>query len=404
MSSTSNPVRILRHGRLATMTGTGGYGLIEDADIVIRDGTIISVGSAGEMQAEISDAETIDLEGRLVTPGLIDCHTHLIHAGSRAREFEMRLEGATYEEIARAGGGIFSTVQATRAASEDELLSSALARLDAFLAEGVTTIEVKSGYGLDLQTERKMLHVARKLEQERRVRVRTTFLGAHAVPADLDADTYLDEVCLPAMRALADEGLIDAVDGFCESIAFSPAQIERVFKAAQTLGLPIKLHAEQLSALGGSALAASYGALSADHLEYATETDIAAMQETGTVAVILPGAFYFLRETRKPPIDLLREAGVPMAVASDCNPGSSPMTSLLLAMNMAATLFEMTPAEALRGVTANAAKALGEPNLGRIEEGCAADLAVWDVTDPAELTYRIGGAPNFMRLFGGIPC
>jgi len=404
MNSTSNPVRILRHGRLATMTGADGYGLIEDGDIVIRDGAIISVGDSGETQFETSDADIIDLERRLVTPGLIDCHTHLVHAGSRAREFEMRLEGATYEQIARAGGGIFSTVQATRAASEDQLLSSALTRLDDFLAEGVTTIEVKSGYGLDLQTERKMLQTARKLEQARRVRVRTTFLGAHAVPTDLDADTYLDEICLPAMRALADEGLIDAVDGFCESIAFSPAQIERVFKVAQELELPVKLHAEQLSALGGSALAARYGALSADHLEYATATDIAAMQRSGTIAVILPGAFYFLRETRKPPIDLLREAGVPMAVASDCNPGSSPMTSLLLAMNMAATLFEMTPSEALRGVTVNAAKALGEPKRGRIEEGCAADLAVWDVTDPAELTYRIGDAPNFMRIFGGIPC
>lgn len=404
MHSTSSPVRILRHGRLATMTGTDGYGLIEDGEIVIKNGRIITVGPTGQTPADPANADIVDLEGRLVTPGLIDCHTHLIHAGSRAQEFEMRLEGATYEQIARAGGGIFSTVRATRQANEDELLTSALNRLDALLEEGLTTIEVKSGYGLDLQTERKMLRTARKLQHERSVRVRTTFLGAHAVPAGLDADAYLDQVCLPALRALADEGLIDAVDGFCETIAFSPAQIERVFKTAQDLGLPIKLHAEQLSALGGSTLAARYGALSADHLEYATKSDVTAMRTSGTVAVILPGAFYFLRETRKPPIDLLREAGVPMAVATDCNPGSSPMTSILLAMNMAATLFGVTPSEALRGVTVNAARALGETSIGRIEPGCAADLAVWDLTDPAELTYRIGGAANVMRIFGGTPC
>ena len=386
------------------MTGDDGYGLIEDGEITIQGDAIAHVGKTGEGPAKAPDAEIIDLKGRLVTPGLIDCHTHLVHAGSRAREFEMRLEGATYEQIARAGGGIFSTVQATRAASEDELLESALTRLDAFLSEGVTTMEVKSGYGLDLVTERKMLRTARKLADERRVRVRTTFLGAHAVPAGLDADTYLDTICLPAMRELASEGLIDAVDGFCETIAFSPQQIERVFETAIELGLPIKLHAEQLSALGGSSLAARYGALSSDHLEHATADDIAAMKKSGTVAVILPGAFYFLRETQKPPIDLIRDAGVPMAVASDCNPGSSPMTSLLLAMNMAATLFGMTPTETLRGVTTNAARALGETNLGRIETGCVADLAVWDVIDPAELTYRIGGAPAFMRIFGGQTC
>lgn len=386
------------------MTGDDGYGLIDDGEIIIHGDVIAHVGKAGEGPTKATDAEIIDLNGRLVTPGLIDCHTHLVHAGSRAREFEMRLEGATYEQIARAGGGIFSTVQATRAASEDELLESALTRLDAFLSEGVTTMEVKSGYGLDLATERRMLRTARKLADERRVRLHTTFLGAHAVPAGLDADTYLDTVCLPAMRELAGEGLIDAVDGFCETIAFSPQQIERVFETAIDLRLPIKLHAEQLSALGGSSLAARYGALSSDHLEYATPDDIAAMKTSGTVAVILPGAFYFLRETQKPPIDLMRDAGVPMAVASDCNPGSSPMTSLLLAMNMAATLFGMTPTETLRGVTTNAARALGEAKIGRIEPGCIADFAVWDVTDPAELTYRIGGAPAFMRIFGGQTC
>ena len=386
------------------MTGADGYGLIEDGEIVIRDGTIIAVVPSGQNQETAADTEIIDLEGRLVTPGLIDCHTHLIHAGSRAREFEMRLEGATYEEIARAGGGIFSTVQATRQASEDALLAGAVARLDPYLAEGVTMIEIKSGYGLDLETERKMLRAARRLEQERPIRVRTTFLGAHAVPADRDGDAYLDQVCLPAMRSLADEGLIDAVDGFCESIAFTPVQIERVFEQARSLGLPVKLHAEQLSALGGSTLAARFGALSADHLEYATDQDVAAMKASGTAAVILPGAFYFLRETRKPPIEMLRRAGVPMAVASDYNPGSSPMTSLLLAMNMAATLFGMTPSETLRGVTVNAARALGDKTSGQIATGYAADLAVWDLKDPAELTYRIGGAPLHARYFEGTPC
>lgn len=386
------------------MTGENGYGLIEDGEIVIRDGTIIAAGISGQNPAYEDEADIVDLQGRLVTPGLIDCHTHLIHAGSRAREFEMRLEGATYEQIARAGGGIFSTVQATRQASEDGLLAHAAKRLDPYLSEGVTMIEVKSGYGLDLETERKMLRAARRLEQERQIRVRTTFLGAHAVPADMDADTYLDQVCLPAMQTLASEGLIDAVDGFCESIAFSPAQIERVFEHAHSLGLPVKLHAEQLSALGGSTLAARFDALSADHLEFATERDVAAMQASGTVAVILPGAFYFLRETQKPPIERLRRSGVPMAVASDYNPGSSPMTSLLLAMNMAATLFGMTPSETLRGVTVNAARALGDKTSGQIATGYTADLAVWDLTDPAELTYRIGGAPLHARFFEGTQC
>lgn len=404
MGKAGNTLHILRHARIATMSAETGYGLIEDGEIVLDGDTILSAGVTGEATYDAQTADVIDLEGRLVTPGLIDCHTHLIHAGSRAREFEMRLEGASYEQIARAGGGIFSTVEATRRASEQELLAAGLERLDCFLAEGVTTIEVKSGYGLDLVTEQKMLRTARRLTHERPVRVMTTFLGAHAVPNDMDADTYLDDVCLPAMRALADEGLIDAVDGFCESIAFSPDQIARVFEQAKNLNLPVKLHAEQLSALGGTTLAASYGALSADHLEYATDADIAAMQQAGTHAVILPGAFYYLRETQKPPIASLRRAGIPMAVASDYNPGSSPMTSLLLAMNMAATLFEMTPVETLRGVTTNAALALGLGQLGRVAPGCDADLAVWDITDPAELTYRIGSVPLFMRIFQGKTC
>ena len=395
---------ILRHGRIATLADGGDYGLLEDGDVVIEKGHIRSVGQAGHWTPDHAAFEVIDLDGRLVTPGLIDCHTHLVHAGSRAREFEMRLEGASYEQIARAGGGIFSTVKATRLASQDDLLASTLDRLDRFLAEGVTTIEIKSGYGLDLDTERKMLRVARRLEAHRRVRVKTTFLGAHAIPEGLDGDTYLDEVCLPAMRVLAGEDLIDAVDGFCEGIGFSPAQMARVFDQAKALGLPVKLHAEQLSALGGSSLAAQHHALSADHLEYTTKADVEAMRQSGSVAVLLPGAFYYLRETQKPPIDALRRAGVPMAIASDYNPGSSPMTSLVLAMNMAATFFEITPLEALKGVTVNAAKALGLRSAGRIEAGYVADLAIWNLQDPAELTYRIGSARADMRLVGGVVC
>ena len=404
MPDTSHSPLILRQCRIAAMDSDHDYGLMEDGEILIENGTIRALGSAGQTQTPASSAQVIDLEGRLVTPGLIDCHTHLIHGGSRARDFEMRLNGATYEEIAQSGGGIFSTVKATREASENELLHSALERLDRLISEGVTTIEIKSGYGLDFETERKMLRVARKLETERPIRVKTTFLGAHAVPPGMGPDAYIDDVCLPALVKLSEEGLIDAVDGFCESIAFSPSQITRVFEQAAALGHPVKLHAEQLSALGGSALAARHGAISADHLEYATSEDISAMSEAGTAAVILPGAFYFLRETQKPPIDALRKAGVSMAVATDYNPGSSPMTSLLLAMNMAATLFNMTPLETLKGVTVNAARALGMSHAGCIRAGCVANLAIWDVTDPAELTYRIGGAPLHMRIFEGSPC
>jgi imidazolonepropionase len=315
----------------------------------------------------------------------------------------MRLEGATYEEIARAGGGIVSTVAATRAAGEDRLLAEALPRVDALIAEGVTTIEVKSGYGLDIETERAMLRAARRIAEARPVRVRTSFLGAHAVPPEYRGrpDAYLDEVCLPALEAAHAEGLADAVDGFCEGIAFDVAQMARVFGRARDLGLPVKLHAEQLSNIGGARLAASFGALSADHLEYAEDADAAAMAAAGTVAVILPGAFYTLRETRLPPIGAFRAHGVPMAVATDCNPGSSPMTSLLLAMNMAATLFRMTPEECLAGVTRHAARALGVPDGGVIAAGMRADLAIWDVESPAELSYRIGFNPLWKRIFGG---
>ena len=342
--------------------------------------------------------------GRLVTPGLIDCHTHLVYAGSRAREFEMRQTGASYEEIMNAGGGIFSTVEATRAASDDNLLAGALQRLDRLLAEGVTTIEIKSGYGLDQDTELRMLRTARKLEKERRVRVKTSFLGAHACPDGMDADSYLTDICLPAMEEAANEGLVDAVDGFCETVGFSAKQMERVFEAAKKLGLPVKLHAEQLSDQGGATLASRYGALSADHLEHLSDDGVAAMAEAGTVAVLLPGAFYALKETKKPPVDKLREAGIPIALATDSNPGSSPMTSLLLNMNMGATLFGLTPQECLEGVTTNAALALGLTDCGRLEKGMRADLAIWDFNDPAEMSYRIGDAPLKKRIFAGQIC
>ena len=324
-----------------------------------------------------------------------------MHGGNRAREFEMRLEGASYEEIARAGGGIVSTVTATRAASEAELLHGALRRVDAAIAEGVGTVEVKSGYGLDIETELKMLPVARALPRHRPVRVVTSFLGAHAVPAGADADAYIDEVCIPALKAAQAEGLVDAVDGFCEGIAFDTAQIARVFEAARALGLPVKLHAEQLSHSGGTALAAKYGALSADHVEYATEGDAAALAAAGSVALLLPGAFYTLHETQAPPVQVFRGHGVPMAVGTDWNPGSSPLGSLLLAMNMACTLFRTTPAEALAGTTRNAARALGLDDCGVIAPGMRADLAIWSVTDPAELSYGIGITPLHARIFAG---
>jgi imidazolonepropionase len=390
---------ILHNATLATMTA--GYGLVEGGSVVIEEDRILWAGPEAAMPA--ASGERFDLGGRLVTPGLIDCHTHLVFAGDRAREFELRLQGATYEEVARAGGGILSTVRATRAASEDALLAAALPRVDQMLAQGVTTIEAKSGYGLDIETELRMLRAARRIAQQRRVQIRTTFLGAHALPPDYAGrhDDYITEGVLPALRAAHAEGLADAVDGFCEGIAFSPAQIARVFAVAGELGLPVKLHAEQLSNLHGAALAAQHGALSADHLEYLDEDGVRAMAAAGTVAVILPGAFYTLRETRMPPIGLLRRHGVPMAVATDCNPGSSPMTSLPLAMNMACTLFRMTPEEALAGATVHAARALGLEDRGRIAPGCRADLAVWDAAHPAELAYRIGATPLHARIVGG---
>jgi len=394
---------LLTNATLATLTGPERYGLIENGAVAIEGERIVWVGKADAIPADHKAQEARDLEGRLVTPALIDCHTHIVFGGHRAREFEMRLEGASYEAIARAGGGIVSTVGATRAASEATLLASALKRADALIAEGATTIEVKSGYGLDRETELRMLRVARAIGREREVRIKTTFLGAHAIPAEYAgrSDAYIDEVVIPTLHAAHAEGLVDAVDGFCEGIAFPPDQIARVFDAAKALVLPVKLHAEQLSWLGGAALATRYGALSADHVEYATADDAKAMTASGTVAVLLPGAFYTLRETQMPPVAAFREAGVPMALATDCNPGSSPVTSLLLTMNMGCTLFRLTPEEALRGVTANAARALGLDDCGVIAPGKRADLAIWDVTDPAELSYRIGFNPIHVRIFGG---
>ncbi|MFZ1727116.1 MAG: imidazolonepropionase, partial [Albidovulum sp.] len=385
------------------MTGPAPYGLIESAAIAVSQEKILWVGAQADIPTDVAAFAQHDLSGRLVTPALIDCHSHIVHGGNRAGEFEMRLKGASYEEVARAGGGIVSTVTATRAASEDDLIAAALPRVDALIAEGVAVIEVKSGYGLDIETELRMLRAARRLGTLRPVTIVTSFLGAHATPPDYKnrPDAYIDDVCIPALRAAHGEGLVDAVDGFCEGIAFSPDQIARVFDTAKALGLPVKLHAEQLSNLGGAALAARYGALSADHLEYLDEPGVKAMAKSASVAVILPGAFYTLRETKTPPIDLLRQHHVPMAVATDMNPGSSPMCSLLLAMNMACTLFRLTPEEALSGTTTHAAAALGLTDRGRIAPDLRADFAVWDVEHPAELAYRIGFNPLHSRIIGG---
>lgn len=393
---------LITHAVMACMTGSeGGYGLVRDAALLVEGERIIWAGPMSEIGQTSQVAREINAEGRLVTPALIDCHTHIVHGGNRAREFEMRLEGASYEEVARAGGGIVSTVSATREADEATLLTAALKRADALMSEGVCTIEIKSGYGLDISSELKMLRVARAIAKKRPVRVVTSYLGAHAVPKGMDADAYIDTVCIPGLEAAHAEGLVDAVDGFCEGIAFNPSQIARVFDKAEALGLPVKLHAEQLSNIGGTQLAAARGALSADHLEYADENDADAMARSESVAVLLPGAFYTLHETSKPPVDAFRAQGVPMAVATDWNPGSSPMGSLLLAMNMACTLFGLTPAEALAGTTRNAAKALGLDDCGVIAAGKRADLAIWDVHDPAELSYRIAVNPLHMRIFGG---
>ncbi|HLP66098.1 MAG TPA: imidazolonepropionase [Rhizobium sp.] len=400
------PVRVWTNARLATLDPRrSGLGIVEDAALVVRDGRIAYAGPASDLPSTLlASSEVVDCEGRWVTPGLVDCHTHLVHAGNRANEFQMRLAGASYDEIARAGGGIVSSVGKVRAASEDDLVRETLPRLDALLAEGVTTIEIKSGYGLTITDELKMLRAARRLATLRRVSITTTYLGAHATPADYRGRNrdFIRDVVIPGMKAAQTEGLVDAVDGFCEGIAFSPDEIRLVFDAATALGLPVKLHADQLSNLSGAPLAASCGALSADHLEYADEAGTIAMAKAGTVAVLLPGAFYFLRETRKPPVDLFRKHGVPMALATDNNPGTSPLTSLLLTMNMGATLFGLTVTECLAGVTREAARALGRiGETGTLEVGKSADFCLWDLEEPAELVYRMGFNPLHRRVWRG---
>jgi imidazolonepropionase len=388
--------------RLATLAPERpGLGLIENGAVAARDGRIAFAGPMAELPSGWDAAQKISLDGRWITPGLIDCHTHLVYAGDRAHEFELRLAGASYEEIARAGGGIVSTVKATRTASEDELVADSLPRLDALIAEGVTTIEIKSGYGLDRENEAKQLRAARRLGHERNVDVMTTFLGAHALPPEAtDKDKFIDGV-IAMILPLAQEKLADAVDAFCEGIAFSPEQTVRVFAAAKAAGLPVKLHADQLSNLHGARLAAEHGALSADHLEYTDEDGAAAMARAGTVAVLLPGAFYVLREKQLPPVEAFRKHNVPLALATDSNPGTSPVTSLLLTMNMAATLFRLTVDECLAGVTRNAALALGRRDIGTLEPGKWCDLAIWDIVRPAELVYRIGFNPLHARVRRG---
>ena len=397
--------RIWHNARLVTMReDLPDLGVIERGLIAARDGRIVFAGARSDVPSDAEAAERIDCAGRWVTPGLVDCHTHLVFGGNRAHEFELRLKGASYEEIARAGGGIVSTVAATRGASEAELVADALPRLDALIGEGTTTVEIKSGYGLNTETEMRQLSAARSLGRSRTVAIQTSFLGAHALPPEAggDKDRYIDLVCREMLPTMARAGLADAVDAFMEGIAFSRDQTVRVFQAAKAQGLPVKLHADQLSNLGGAALAAEFSALSADHLEHTDGAGVAAMAEAGTVAVLLPGAFYFIRETQKPPVELFRAHGVNMALATDCNPGSSPLTSLLLAMNMGATLFRMTVAECLAGVTREGARALGIlGETGTLEPGKCCDLAIWDIDRPAELVYRIGFNPLHSRVWRG---
>jgi imidazolonepropionase len=386
--------------RLATMAGPE-LGVVERGTVAAKDGRIAFAGAMADLPSGWDARERVPLDGRWVTPGLIDCHTHLVYAGDRAHEFELRLAGASYEEIARAGGGIVSTVKATRAANEHELVAQSLPRLDTLIREGVTAIEIKSGYGLDRENEVKQLRAAQRLGRERHVDVATTFLGAHALPPEAgDKDRYIAEVCA-MIPDIARDGLADAVDAFCEGIAFSPEQVARVFVAAKVAGLPVKLHADQLSNLHGARLAAEHGALSADHLEYTDEEGVAAMARSGAVAVLLPGAFYVLREKQSPPVAAFHKHNVPIAIATDSNPGTSPITSLLLTMNMAATLFRLTVDECLAGVTRNAARALGRTDIGTLEVGKYCDLAIWDIERPAELIYRIGFNPLHARIWRG---
>lgn len=395
---------IWRNARLATLVGNG-LGIVDGGAIIVKGERIVYVGTdAGLPLALTKEAVEVDLEGRWVTPALVDCHTHLVYGGDRALEFEMRLGGASYEEIARAGGGIVSSVEATNKLSEDELILQALPRLDALLSEGVGAVEIKSGYGLNVEAELKMLRVAKRLATLRPVRITTTYLAAHAIPTAYRGNNagYIRDVVIPGMEAGKLEGLVDAVDGFCEQIAFSPAEISQIFHKAAALGLPVKLHAEQLSNLGGAKLAASYRALSADHLEYLDAEGAQALANSGTVAVLLPGAFYTLREKQVPPVKVLRDAGAHIAIATDCNPGTSPLTSLLLTMNMSATLFGLTIEECIAGTTREAARALGLLHeIGTLEVGKAADFAIWNIGRPAELVYRIGYNPLHARIFKG---
>ena len=390
------------NARLATLAGDAGYGLVEDGALGWKDGRITYAGPRSRLPEAARAAEVVDADGRLLTPGLVDCHTHLVFAGDRAAEFELRLQGASYEQIARAGGGIVSTVRATRAADEETLLAQSLPRARALLADGVTTVEIKSGYGLDLEGERRMLRVARRLGEMLGLQVRTTFLGAHALPPEFAgrADAYIDAVCdwLPRLHG---EGLVDAVDAFCERIGFDAAQTRRVFEAARALGLPVKLHADQLSDGGGAALVAGFGGLSADHVEHTSAAGVRAMADAGTVAVLLPGAFHVLRETTLPPLEAFRAEGVAMAVATDCNPGTSPLQSLRLAMSLACTHFRLTPEEALRGTTVNGARALGLADRGRLQPGLRADLVLWNAEQPAELAYWLGGGLRAASWIGG---
>ena len=392
------------NANLATLQGEAGYGSIEDGALGWKDGLLVFAGPRAALPGtpESLAAEVVDAGGRWITPGLVDCHTHLVVGGDRAGEFEQRLGGASYEEIARSGGGIVSSVRATRAADEEHLLAQSLPRARALFGDGVTTVEIKSGYGLDFESERRMLRVARRIGEILGMTVRTTFLGAHALPPEYAgrADAYIDAACawLPRLHA---EGLVDAVDAFCERIGFDPAQTRRVFAAAQALGLPVKLHADQLSDGDGAALVAGFGGLSADHVEHTSPAGVAAMARAGTVAVLLPGAFHVLRETRLPPLDGFRASGVPMAVATDCNPGTSPLQSLRLAMSLACTHFRLTPEEALRGASVNGALALGLRDRGRLQPGLRADFVLWDIGQPAELAYWLGGDLRLASWIGG---